>query len=578
MKRKRRKKSSRIIWARIIMAALFIALFAFGVVFAIYRYAPTNEHMPLSEYYKPATEDTVAVILDGKYFEDPESDKTRPFAIVSNDKVYLKLPFIKDQMDDGYVYDYSAGILRYATDSQVVSASLNSKDYSIGRETISFPEEIILSQHDDNIYINIDFIKLFTDFNYTAWNEPNRVIIEKAGFTKVTANLKKDTAIRRFGGPKSKILKDAQSGEKLQLLEDYGKWSEVISEDGVIGCVRNRHIGNSAEETTEKNLEERVYNHILLEDPIKLGWHQVMSEQGNASLSGVLSNASGMNVISPTWFRLADNEGNIINFSNSTYVTTCHAANIQVWGLVSNLDISSNIDVTSILNSASKRDQLVNNLIAAAIAVGIDGLNIDFESLSEEAKDGYIQFIKELSIKCESNDLILSVDNYKPESFNEFYNIPEQAKYVDYIVIMAYDEHYSTSEEAGSTASISFVKEAMEDTAKMVPAGQILMGVPFYSRVWESNNGVLTNKSIGMKDIPDYISRHGLEKEWLENAGQNYVQYTENDKVYQLWVEDEESIRGKLQVAKDGKFAGIACWKLGLEPSSVWEVISGFFY
>ena len=188
-----------------------------------------------------------------------------------------------------------------------------------------------------------------------------------------------------------------------------------------------------------------------------MAWHQITNADANTTIASVLQNTKGINVISPTWFYLNDNNGNIASLASSDYVNYCHQNGIEVWALVSNLE-NKDVDTTSVLTYTSKRENLINNLISAAIQYNFDGINVDFEALSSEVGDSYIQFIRELSLKCANNGIVLSVDDYVPTSYTAFYNRAEQAVFADYVVVMAYDEHYSGSEEAGSVASIGFLR------------------------------------------------------------------------------------------------------------------------
>ena len=170
------------------------------------------------------------------------------------------------------------------------------------------------------------------------------------------------------------------------------------------------------------------------------------------------------------------------DLASTDYVDYCHSQGIDVWALVNNLE-NDEADSTEVLTHTSKRKKMANQLIAAAIQYNLDGINLDFEALPQEAGDAYVQFIRELSLKCENNGIILSVDNYVPMEYNRFYNRREQANFADYIIIMGYDEHYAGSDE-GSVASIGFVEEGIANTLQEVPAEQLILGAPFFTRVW----------------------------------------------------------------------------------------------
>ena len=306
-----------------------------------------------------------------------------------------------------------------------------------------------------------------------------------------------------------------------------------------------------------------------------LGWHQTTNQTANEGLSSILERTGNINVISPTWFYMNDNNGGIESHSSSAYVQSAHARGIQVWGLISNFE-DSTVDTASVLNRTTSRDNLVNNIVGAAIAVGMDGINLDIELLPEDAADGYAAFIRELSLKCKKNDLILSVDVGVPTSWNGYYDRTNLSNYCDYVIVMAYDEHYGGDEEAGSTASLPWVREGIVKTLESVPAGQVVLGIPFYSRVWSQKDGELSTSAIHMSAIPDYMERHDLKQQWRDKEEQNYVEYTEDGTKYMLWIEDATSIGERLTVMKENALAGCAFWKLGNEPESIWDVINDY--
>ncbi len=211
------------------------------------------------------------------------------------------------------------------------------------------------------------------------------------------------------------------------------------------------------------------------------------------------------------------------------------------------------------------------------------GINVDFESLEGEAGTGFLQFIRELSLKCESNGIVLSVDNYPPASYNLFYSRDEQAVFADYIVLMAYDEHYNGSDE-GSVASLSFVTQSVEDTLEEVPAEQIILGIPFYTRLWkltpeeDSTDGSYTvsSEALGMSEAESRVAANGAVYEWLDDCGQYYAEYEYDGSTYKIWLEDQNSISKKLEVMQSNSLAGASFWKLGYEKNTVWDTIAAY--
>ncbi len=573
-RKRRRRRRVPVGYIYIAATIILIAILVVGI-YAAKKYTPTKEHMDLAEYFTLTYENQAAVILNNEY-KDPEADGVSyGYAKVVDGNVYLQLGFVKDYIDDGYVYDPSEITLRYATDSEIYTATLGSSDYLIDKSNNQMPANVVVAG-EDTVYILADYLKLLSDFQYTYYSAPDRVVVETAGFNKQVATAKGKTQIRKLNGPKSPVLEDVVKGEAITVVRDTGKWSFVVSENGVMGYMKNNKISEITDATVEKALPERNYKHISIGGDINLLWHQVTAQASNGDIATVLAGSGNIDVISPTWFYLNDNKGGIASIASSSYVSTCHSANVQVWGLVSNLE-NPDVDTTTVLNTTSARDALVNNLIAQAITYGLDGINIDIEQLSGEASDGYIQFIKELSIKCEKNDIILSVDNYVPTASSAGYNRKEQANYADYVVIMGYDEHFGGSEEAGSVASIGWVKQGVEDTLKEVPAEQVILGMPFYCRVWEvASDGKVSSKAYGLGAIQSYLATNKVTTTWDDQAGQYYGEYTKGDVTYKIWVEDDASLEEKLKVMDSYNLAGGAFWKKGFDNTTIWNVIAKY--
>jgi spore germination protein YaaH len=553
----------------LIAIAVTILIFA-GAFLTVRRYAPSNERMKLTDFFIIKNENEAAVIVNGEYFESQGT----PYSVIESGKYYLSCDFVKKNMDDGYVYDSTEKVLRYTTDKNVISANAGENLYTVDKEAKT-SDVIPVIDIGGKAYLSADWIKNYTDFKYKTEKNPNRIVVEKTGWNRKVATVEKDTQIRRHGGVKSKILSDIKKGQKVIILEEYTKWTEVLTDDGVIGCIQDRRIADSKDQKTKTSLAKREYKHKKIDGKVSMTWHQVTNASSNSSIDSVLKEVSGVNVISPTWFYINDNQGNIANRSSLEYVNKCHAKGIKVWGLISNLE-NKDVDTTSVLNTTSARDNLINQTVAAAIALNIDGINVDLEAVSGKAKSGYLEFIRELSLKCEKNDLFLSVDNYVPSEYTAFYGRKVQANYADYVVVMAYDEHFSGSKEAGSVSSIGFVKKGVSETLKEVPSNQLILGLPFYTRLWSTEGETVTSKALGMDDARKNLDDNGAEIKWNSEYGQNYGEYESQGKLYQCWLEDAESLGDKLQLVKDHSLAGVSFWKVGFESSEIWGLLGKY--
>lgn len=563
-------------------AAIFIivVILIAAISLLIKKYSPSKEKVDLNSYYNIQNEDDMAIILDNQRMDN--------MAKYWDGHVYLEYEMIHDNLNQRFYWDANENILRYVTPTDVISVNAGEQSYMVTK-TSENTDYVIVKVDADKMYVALDFVQLYTNIDFKVSEKPNRVQITSQWGKIETAEVKRSTQIRQKGGIKSPIVAEVEKGSKVTVIESGDNWSKVCTEDGMIGYLKNSKLGEAQKETISREFEEPVFNHLLKNEKISLGWHQVTTKEANERVANVLQSTKGINVLSPTWFYLNDNNGNIYSLASRSYVDYCHQNGVEVWALVSNLE-NPDVDTTYVLTHTSTRDYLVNQIIAAAIEYNLDGINLDFEALESEVGDAYIQFVRELSIKCENNNIVLSIDNYVPSNYTAFYNRSEQALFADYVIIMAYDEHTRVSEDVGPCASINFVKEGVENTLKEVPAEQTILGMPFYTRVWEltPKDGAgedvesasedylpytFTCSEEGMQTVENRYTVNGAQATWDEETGCYYVEYENNGKTYKIWIENESSLEEKLKVMKENSLAGAAYWKLGFERSSAWDTI-----
>ena len=558
---------------------LLILLLSGGLAgsYLIEKYTPTKEHEELSDFYGLEGEDRVAIILNQEVLE------TR--GLLKDGSVYLDYDFVRENLNPHFYWDSNEELLFYSLDRELLTITADASSYTQGISSCEF-EETICFVENGLPYISLKFIEEHSSFTATCYNEPARLVITTATIDVDTARISKDTELRHKGGIKSPILKDVKASEQVYVLAVDETWTKVLTEDGIPGYVKSNLLTAQSTATLTAGEEKESFTHILMDEPVCLAWHQVTNQTANRNLENVLASTKGINVISPTWFYLNDNEGNIADLGSIDYVTTCHSRGIKVWGLVSNLENSS-VSTTTVLTHSSLRQNLVNQIIAAAIRYQLDGINVDFESLESEVGDGYIQFIRELSIKCANNDLCLSVDNYVPYPYTAFYNRSEQGLYADYVIIMGYDEHYNGS-DSGSVASLGWVENGVSNTLEEVDAGQTILGIPFYTRIWklidkqadvtdssdESSIYDVSSAVYSMSGAAAAVEEAGAAASWDEESGQYYAEWTQDTITYRCWLEESESISRKLDLVDSYSLGGAAFWKLGFEDSSVWDTIS----
>ena len=550
------------------VTGLIFLVLAVGVItMLVKRYVPSRETMDGNTYFGVTEGDQAALIVNRVLAE--EKLKT------ADGRYYVEDAVVGKYINGRFYWDDKQKVMLYTLPTEVFQIVPDTKEYQTSAG-VQQTDYVILKSIGDSYYLDLEFIKQYSDMEYTVYENPNRVVLqtEWPEFQQVT--VKKDSEIRQKGGIKSIIVDKVEKEETLYLQEEMENWSKVSTKDGYTGYIKKEDISEPETVTVEYASTMPEFTSVRRDHKINLGWHQVTSAEGNASLTSVLANTQGLNTISPTWFSVVDNSGTISSLASADYVNQAHSMGLEVWGLIDNF--STTADTLTFLSDTQARNNIINQLMAQADAVGLDGINLDFESITEEQGAHYVQFIRELSVACRNKGLVLSVDNPVPMPYTKHYDRKEQGIMADYVIIMGYDEHHSGDTEAGSVASLEFVKKGIEETLKEVPAEKVINAIPFYTRVWIEpfGGGNLTSEVLGMDGTSRYIADKGMDVYWDEQAGQNIATYEGEDALYTIWVEDEQSIAEKMKLIQENGLAGVAEWKLGFERASVWPVIAQY--
>jgi len=531
------------------------------------KYSYSKEYADLNEYYALNGQTDTAIILQDEIIAEK--------ALLKDGIYYFDYATVRKYFNDRFYVDETEGLLLYTTPTDTIRTEIGSSTYI--KDGLPVEENYALSFYEgETLYLAAEYVKKYCNFSYSAFTEPNRMQVYTEWGEETTAQIEKDTAVRYQGGVKSDILEKVEKGDTVTVLETMETWSKVKTKDAVIGYVENKLL--SEQTTTEQipvtDYVEPEFTSLTRDYKINLAWHQVWSAEANSSLTSMLAPTKEVNVISPTWFSLSDNDGGFTNIASSAYVQQAHDMGLEVWALIDNF--STEIDTKTILSSTTTRTRLIGNLVQAVKDYDIDGINIDFEQVSMDAGDDYIQFIRELSVVCRREGIVLSVDNYVPTGYTNHYNREEQGLFADYVIIMGYDEYYSGSDEAGPVASIDFVADGIADTVAVVPANKVINAVPFYTRIWKTEGGVVSCESVSMDAAVQFIANNGIETYWNEETGHNYGEIQIGDTFYQIWLEDIQALEEKLGVMGNYDLGGIAGWKLGLENASVWDLIENY--
>lgn len=557
--RRRKKRRKRIL---ILLLLLLIAVIAAGIVLWI-RYGPSREEADKNEYFGITDTSQVGLAIDNQ-IPDVKSMK-------EGSEVYLDFDSVHDYVNQRFYWDSNENRLLYTLPDRTLSIPAGSTEFESEDGTQTRDYEIVKVEN-DTVYLALDFVKEYTDMSLDVYENPDRAVIV-TNKEENHARVSKDTEVRILGGVKSPILTEISKSDDVVVIEEAGSWMKVRTVDGYIGYVKSNTLEKAEKQTRKSEYEEPEYTNIQKDYKINLAWHQVTSQAANENVASVIAGTTGLTTISPTWFTIQDTNGNITSLASSAYVDAAHQAGLEVWGLVDNF--TNQVDTLAVLSNTQSRANMISQLITEAQNSGLDGINVDFEQITEEMSDHYIQFIRELSVECRKNQIVLSVDNYVP-GFTSHYNREEQGIVADYVIIMGYDEHFAGSEEAGSVASIDFVREGITETLKEVPKEKVINGLPFFTRLWIESSSGLTSQAIGMQEAETAVANAGVTASWDEETQQNYAEWTADGNTYKIWLEDEQSLEAKLKVMQEYDLAGAAAWKLGFEKSGIWELISRY--
>lgn len=536
----------------IAVAVLVILVAILGIVtHVVMKYIPSSEKMDLNEYYGEMADGEIALVIG--------TEKLEERGLVDGDRVYLPLDVVNTYLNQRYYWDSANQQILYATPSELTSVRASSEA----------GDKVWVK--DDKVYLNLTYVQEFTDLDAYITKDPYRIAIQYKFKNVKTVTVKKNTSIRYRGGIKSAILTSVKKGTKLRLIEELENWDQVATDDGYIGYIDKKKVGEAEKTKFERSFKKEEYSYLTMDSKVNMVWHQVTSTDANAYFADATANMTGVNVISPTWFYLTDTSGNIASIASADYVSQAHEKGLQVWGLIDNF--TQEVSTTETLSSTAARQNIISQLIQAAQDVGMDGINVDFESLSEDVGTHFLEFLRELSIECHKNNLVLSVDNPVPEDFTSHYDRAEQGRVVDYVIIMGYDEHYVGS-EAGSVASLPWVEQGIQDTLDEVPAERVINAIPFYTRLWRTTGGNVTSEAIGMDQAQQTIADNNVETYWDKTTSQNYGKYDIDNSTYQIWLEDAQSVAEKVKLVSKYDLAGVSAWKLGFENNGIWQVIS----
>ena len=503
-------------------------------------------------------------------YKDKRIDLEEPI-LLEDGKVYVSYDFARNYVSDRIYYDSAEKILTITNLQQLLRLMPGDNEGVLNGEVI--PLEAPLLESGGRLYLSENLLNEYFNLKFYATLEDRLFVAEDLSETKQVASIKSKTELRTHPQNKSTYMDTLKRGEEVVIYQEEKELYRVQSEKGFIGFIPKSSVKNKTQQaglpTETMSLPEPTNP---LTGRVKLVWDQLGSKNPGKWETSKYEHVTKANVISPTWFEFADAEGNLVDRGTTEYVQEAKKRGLQVWPLISH-NFSEPSLTRTILTSTKKRQYVIDQLLEKCLHYGVEGLNIDIENVQSDFSAEWIQFMRELSVQVKKEGLTLSVDIYMPSNWSDHYARMELAEVCDYFIVMAYDQHWSGSEVAGSVAELSWVEQGIQRNLEEVPKEKLVLGIPFYTRVWEETEGGLKSTPYGMKPAQNLVDTWGVKPIDDATSGQKYAEVQKEDTIFKVWLEDEASVTKRISLVNQYDLAGYAAWKLGLETPDTWTVL-----
>lgn len=496
--------------------------------------------------------------------EDKDIDK-EDFSI-EDGMIYLSLDYIKEYLDKDIEYDKSSGEVRINNDHANKVLKLNEYEAKFNSGTIDLRAPVI--EKDGKIMLPIEAFIYDYDVRLRYDKDIRLLLLDYRDKDYDLSKTTSETLLREGASKRSPIIKKLPQGEELYVYGDKGKYYKVRMTEGYAGYVLKKDLDENFEKVSFKSTSKNTSDGL-----INLTWDYTYAEHSEDKINQI-KDIKGLDVIIPTWFSIRNGNGDMIDRGNQNYIKKYNDLGIDVWAY---LDNSFDPEIThEALSNEKTRKKIINKTLELCKKYGMKGINIDFEHTKIDDRDYITDFVREFR-QAAGDDFIITVDvtpQISADVTKEPYDRKALAEIADYMVVMAYDQHWGSSDKAGSVAQYKWVEGSINVLFRNIPNKKMILGVPLYTRIWKEDGGKVTSKTISMDEVARIIASKGLKPVWDKESQQNYIEYQENGADYKIWIEDANSLEKKVSLVNKYNLAGVGSWRLGFETSNIWDVIS----
>lgn len=550
-----------------------LAVFLGLCLIAAGAYLTVTEVLPNPMHEKPDWRGMdKPIFVEGKLLDQPAEG--------AGEQLKLPLPVLQESIDPNIRYEKGTQSLILTTPAKVMHLQAGEKEARLNNRQV----QLRFAPEEENGLLYAPIHPLKELYGITVHEDPNTgaVLLMRAGDTvqmgKVAGDAGSKTALRRGPSKHEPILADMAGGTTLRVWGSEESWYFVQMDNGYAGYVPKSKVALGEKKTVEAVQEQPTQaERNWAGKKVNLAWEAVYQKKPDPA---VIDQMTGVNVVSPTWFSIIDGEGNVRSNADIAYVQKAHARGMEVWGLLSN---SFDPEITaSAMATYETRSNAINQILELAKTYHLDGINLDFENVKTEDGENVSQFVRELKPLARAEGLILSVDvtpKSGSEMWSRFLDRRSLGEAADFIILMAYDEHWASSPKAGSVSSLPWTESAVRKILEEdeVPPEKLVLAVPLYTRIWseEAKDGKtkVSSKAVGMKTVKEILAEKKLKPKYLEDVQQNYVEYTEDGVLKKIWIEDKTSLGARVKLAKELKLAGVAAWTRSFGTEEAWNTL-----
>mgnify|MGYP002560031550 FL=1 len=491
--------------------------------------------------------------------------------IIENDNIYISKQDLGNFFDK-YIYEDTENNNIVTTyNNKIASISLEKNKININGSTKNTYAHA--ENKEGTIYVPITELEDVYGIEIKYLPDSKVLTIDSTSKEQKKGIITKNVSVKSSTKFISKTIDKVKKGSYVIVVSEDKGYTKIRTENGKVGYVKTNKVANTVV------VREEMQETKQIEGKVNMVWDYYSEVASAPDRTGVTMD--GVNVVSPAFFHL-NTSGELtenVGTQGQAYIDWAHSNGYKVWPMVQNAG-NGMLNVTSnIMNDYNKRQKLINQIVNYCVKYKLDGINIDFENMKKEDKDMYSRFIIELTPRLKDMGIVVSVDVTAPdgsETWSLCFDRNVIGDVADYIIFMAYDQYGTSSNKSGTTAGYDWVNLSLNKFLKTeeIESNKIILAIPLYTRLWteDSSGKVVKQSTVSMKNI-DSILPSGVNKQWDDNLKQYYVEYQDGQYTKKMWIEDEKSLKEKINLINSNNLGGVASWEKGMETDDFWTFL-----